>query len=324
MDISLAFDPTNAGYFSVRNEEKIGEPEPDEVIIRHTAIGVNFVDVLMRQGKLALPAVSKGICGFEACGVIQKIGRNVQKFDIGQRVAYATAPAGAYCTTRAVHSKYIVAVPDDIDDKVVAASLFKGLTAHYLAFRLFIVTDNVSVVVHSAASGVGQILAQWCKNLGALVIGTVGADFKKATAQEYCDHVFNYNTENWQQEVIKITEGKGVNVVYDSVGRSTFGRSLDCLMPIGIMVLYGETSGGIEQVDLDLLSRRSLFLTCPNLFDYKGNRMELIMSAEEVFNNIIAGSLKVNIAKEFPLTEAEQAHKLVESGKTIGSVILIP
>jgi NADPH2:quinone reductase len=319
------FDQTGEpSVFKVGTANK-SEPKSDEVLIRQTAIGVNFFDALVRQGKYP-QYISQGqnICGTEACGIIEKIGTNVQGFDLGQRVAYATTSPGAYQEFRCVNAKHLVTVPEGISDKMVVACLAKALTAHYLAFRVYIVRSGVAVLIHSAASAVGQLLAQWCNNLGAVVIGTVGSEHKREVALQGCHYVFNYKTEEWVGKVKEITKGVGVNVVYDSLGAATFNKSLDCLIPIGLMVLYGQSSGPVAPIDPQLLWKKSLFLTCPSLFEYKKNRMELILSANEVFKNIIDGKLKINIAAEFPLEQAAEAHMLLETGTSTGSIILVP
>ncbi|MBA8667021.1 quinone oxidoreductase [Holosporaceae bacterium 'Namur'] len=302
-------------------EREEGEPLDNEVLLKHTAIGVNFIDVQTRRGSYNS---TDPICGIEACGVIKKLGKKVEGFEIGQRVAYATVKSGAYSEFRCIDSKYLVAVPDHISDETIAASLVKGLTAHYLIRRVFLVREGVAVLIHSAAGGVGQILSAWCRHLGALVIGSVGSEEKKQIALKSCHYVVNHKTADWEKEVVKFTKNIGVNAVYDAIGKDTFYKSLDCLMTGGIMVYYGHASGLVEPLDLELLKKKSLFLTCPTLFDYKANKMELILSAEEVFEMITSKVLNINIAAKFPLSQAAEAHKLLESGASSGSIILIP
>ncbi len=303
-----------------RNE---ADPTENQALIRHTAIGVNFFDIQTRKGNYST-SEAQAICGIEACGVIEKLGSQVQGFEVGQRVAYATAGSGAYSEFRCIDTKYLVAVPNELDDKIVAASLVKGLTAHYLVRRVFLVREGIAVLIHSAAGGVGQLLSSWCKHLGALVIGSVGSEEKRSIALQNCHFVVNHKTDNWEKEVVEITKNIGVNAVYDSIGKDTFAKSLDCLMTAGIMVLYGRSSGTVPPLDLEIIRRKSLFLTCPVLADYKANRMELILSADELFDMIKNNTLKINISAEFPLSQAAEAHKLLESGTSTGSIILIP
>jgi NADPH2:quinone reductase len=298
--------------------------EKSEVLIKQQAIGVNFLDTLMRSGKVA---VSKYpiILGLEAVGTIEELGSEVDGFKLGQKVAYATAPIGAYRSHRVVDSRYIVAAPDEIDDRIIAAGFAKGLTAHYLTTRVFVVRPGIGVLVHSAGSGVGQMLASWCNKVDAFVIGTVGDDSKKEAALEAgCQYVFNYKTENWVEAVKDITKGYGLNVVYDSLGEAVFNKSLDCLMKIGVMVNYGSSSGSVNSVDLNLVRKKSLFITCPSLFDYKANRMELVLSAHQLFKGMTEGFITPKVAATFPLKEAHEAHRLIELGQHSGSVILIP
>lgn len=306
----------------------VQQPEPElhasEVLIEQKAIGVNFLDTLIRSGKRSLlqfPAV----LGLEASGIIRKLGSEVKGFEVGQRVAYCTAPIGAYCQYRAIDSEYLVDVPDALDDKVVASSFLKGMTAHYLATRAYLVQSGKGVLIHSAASGVGQFLASWCNAAGAFIIGTVGDDSKKQVALDAgCHKVYNYKSEDWVQGVLDETKGIGLNVVYDSLGAAVFNNSFKCLMPMGIMVAYGQSSGPVGPVDLSLLREKSLFLTVPTIYHYKKYRMELVLTTHEVFAKLLNGGFRPNIAEEFQLHEAAKAHTLMESGKTSGSIILVP
>lgn len=297
---------------------------PDEVLIRHTAIGVNRIDVQCRTGAYkatSLPAV----CGVEACGVIEKVGDNVATYNVGDRVVYATGPIGAYCTKRAINPKYIIRAPDDIPDDILAASLLKGMTAHYLVHRTFIVSKGMGVLIHDASSTMGQYLSSWASYLGALIIGTVPTDASKQIALDAgCHHVFNYKTEDWVAGIMKCTEGLALNAVYDSIGRETMNKSLECLRMCGIMISFDQPGSSLGSIEFSKLQEKSLFLTCPTLTDYKYNRKELLLSAEEVFAMIREESLKVSITGKYKLEEAAAAHQAVESEQTIGSIILIP
>jgi len=300
------------------------EITPDEVLVRHTAIAVNPIDALYRSGRYK-SSTSPAPCGVSACGVIERVGDAVGSYNVGDRVVYATGPVGSYCTKRAINAQYIIRAPDDIADDVLAASLFSGLTAHYLSHRTFITSLGMGVLIHDAATVVGQYLSAWAAYRGALVIGTIASDETKQIALDAgCHHVFNYKSEDWVGEVIKCTEGLALNAVYDSIGRDTFHKSLDCLRTCGIMISYDQTSGLIESIELKKLQEKSLFLTCPTITDYKANRKELVLSAEEVFAVIRKNVLKVNIAAKYELKEAVAAHRLLESAQTTGSIILIP
>lgn len=299
-------------------------PADEEVFIQHTAIGVNYIDVQFRSGKRALSGANK-IIGYEACGVVKAVGSAVKGFTVGSKVAYATAPIGAYRDTRCVNQKYLVAVPDDIDDKIVAASFFKGLTAHYLVCRAFIAQPGHRVLIHSAAGGVGHLLCQWANHIGAIVIGTVSHDDKKQFALENgCHYVFNRKTEDWASEALKITKGVGVNAVYDGIGKETFDGSIKALMKFGILVLYGASSGVISNISYNSLASKSIFFTIPSLFDYKENRMELALGAADFFKALQEGLLKVCIGGVYPLDQVGKAHALLESGQNIGSIVLTP
>lgn len=317
------FDSVGGPEVLIVGEQKEANPQDHEVLIKHTAIGVNFLDVQIRKGNYSNPNNSK-ICGSEAVGVIQKVGSKVEGFKVGQRVAYATSYTGAYAQYRCIDQKYLVAVPEYIEDQTAAACLLKGLVAHYLSRRVFIVQPGTAVLVHSAAGGVGHILSALCQSLGALVIGTIGREEKREIAKKTCHYIVNHNSEDWVEQVISYTKNIGVNAVYDSIGKKTFHRSLDCLMPAGIMVLYGQSSGPVSPLNLDILRKKSLFLTCPTLFDYKANKMELILSADEVFRLIQENIITPNVSSTFSLEQASEVHKLLESGTSVGSIVLVP
>ncbi len=300
----------------------VSEPQNGEVLIRHKTIGVNFLDVQMRQGlyKSGLPCIP----GFEACGVIEKLGPQTEGFKVGERVAYATLPVpGAYQEMRCIDVQYLIKVPERIDDQTAAAVLLKGLTAHYLLRRVFIVRSGHAIVIHAAAGGVGRMMSRWANAQGALVIGTVGSDDKKQIADEAgCHLVVNHTDKEWPQQVRDFTQGIGVNAVYDSIGKDTFRQSLECLMTAGIMVSFGQSSGPIPPFDMALLRAKSLFLTAPKLFDYKTNRMELLLSADKVFDAVLQKVIIPFVYKTYPLIEAAAAHEALESRGTTGSLVL--
>jgi NADPH2:quinone reductase len=302
----------------------IKQPGSGEVLIAHSAIGINFIDIYHRSGVYPLPTMPS-MLGIEACGYIEDIGPDVEGFQIGDRVAYATSLIpGAYSEKRVINAKYIVAVPDYINDEQVAALLAKGLTAHYLLRRTFFVKFGDTVLIHAAAGGVGKILCQWAKYCKATVIGTVGSDEKIKIAKDAgCDYVINYQTENFKNQVLEITNGKGVNVVYDSVGKDTFFDSIDCLVEFGVMASYGESSGKVPPFDISILNKKSSFLTKPSLFQYKSIRMELVLSANEVFELFRQKIIKVDNYNKYDLNEIAQAHNDIELRKTVGSSILL-
>jgi NADPH2:quinone reductase len=248
----------------------------------------------------------------------------VGSLKIGDRVAYATAPMGAYCEARNIHHKYLVGVPDNISNEQVAAVLFKGMTAHYLTKRTYFVRPSATILVHAAAGGVGMFVTNICKDAGAKVIGTVGSDDKAAIAQANgCDHVINYNNQDFRKHVLEITQNKGVSVVYDSVGAKTFTGSLQSLGDFGLMVSYGNSSGNIPPLDYKLLSEKNLFFTQPSLFKYKQNRMELCLSAAEVFAMLTKGIIGDNINYKYRFNDINKAHSELENRLTAGSNIIV-
>ena len=299
-------------------------PAAGEVRLRHTAIGLNFIDTYHRSGlyPLALPAA----LGSEAAGVVEAVGEGVTTVQTGDRVAYATGPTGAYAEARNVAAARLVKLPESIDDATAAASLLKGMTAQYLCRRTYDVQKGDAVVVHAAAGGVGLILCQWLKALGAEVIGTVGSAEKAKLAYAHgCDHVLFYRTEDVAARVREITGGARVPVVYDSVGKDTFLMSLDCLRPRGLMVTFGNSSGPVGPFDPRLLaSKGSLFLTRPTLADYVQERAALDATAQDLFAVIASKAVVVRVAQTYPLRDAERAHRDLEARKTTGSTVLLP
>ncbi len=303
--------------------EKVEAPKPkkDEVLIRHSAIGVNFFDVAFRKGQYKL-ATMPATLGMEACGIVEEVGAGVTDFRVGDRVAYATGGIGSYAEKRAINQNYLVVPPSNLSDAQVAGSLFKGLMAHALLHRVYIAKRAKRILVHSAAGGVGHILCQWAKYLGLEVIGTVGSDQKFTVARTSgCDHVVNYKTQNFVEEVGKITNHDGVGLVYDGVGKDTLEKSLECLWPMGMCVSFGESSGNTEKLDLNYLAANSLYLTRPTLALYKANRIELALSAAEVFAAVTKGIVKPQITS-YAFKDVAKAHRDLESRNSTGSLIL--
>lgn len=303
--------------------QKVEDPKitKNDVLIKNTHIGVNFFDVAFRNGIYTLPQLPATL-GLEGAGIIERVGSNVVDFKVGDRVAYATAGLGAYATKRAVNHKNIVAIPNSITDEQAAATLHKGLMAHALLHRVYIATRAKRVLITSAAGGVGHILCQWAKHLKLEVIGCVGMDSKLNFARSLgCDHVINYKKQDITDEVGKITNHKGVGIVYDSVGKETLDKTISCLWPMGICISYGESSGKYENFDLNRLVSNSLYLTRPTMALYKSNRIELALSASEVFSAIEKGIIKPTITT-YGFADVKKAHNDLESGKTMGSLVL--
>lgn len=302
---------------------EIGAPGPGQARVRHTAIGVNFIDTYFRSGlyKTALPFVP----GNEAAGVVEAVGEGVDFLTPGERVVYAASP-GAYAGHRLIEADKLIPLPDGVSDEVAAAACLKGLTAQYLLRRTFRVGPEHTLLFHAAAGGVGLLAGQWAKHLGATVIGTAGSPDKIALARHHgYDHLINYRTEDFAARVLDITDGKKVDVVYDSVGRDTFDGSLDVLKPLGLMVSFGQSSGPVPPFDIATLNAKgSLFLTRPSVFGYNRDRATLLESAAELFDLIGRGIISVPIHQRFALSEARAAHEALEGRATTGSTILIP
>ncbi len=299
-------------------------PAPGEVQIRHTAIGLNFIDVYDRTG--LYPMQLPGGLGREAAGIITALGRKVRGFRIGDRVAYVHTTPGAYSELRNVPAERIVKVPAGISDPQAAALMLKGLTAQYLLRRTYRVRKGDPILVHAAAGGVGLILTQWARALGARVIGVVGSEPKAQLARKNgCRHVLISGRDEIVASVKRLTKGMGVAVVYDSVGKDTFMESLDCLRPLGMMVTYGNASGPAPAVSpLELTKRGSLFLTRPQLFSYVSTREKLDAAARELFAIVKSGKVRVRIGQTYALAEAAQAHRDLEGRRTTGSTVLLP
>lgn len=304
---------------------ELADPKADEVQVRHTAVGLNFIDVYFRTGVYAAPQLPF-TPGLEAAGVVEKAGAEVADLRPGDRVAYASPPLGAYCQARNLPAARVVKIADGVDDRTAAAIMLKGMTAHYLLRSAYRVKAGETILFHAAAGGVGLIACQWAKHLGATVIGTVGSEEKAALARANgCAHVIDYNREDFVERVAEITDGAGVPAVYDSVGRATFLQSLDCLKTRGTMVSFGQSSGKVEPLDIGILNTKgALFLTRPSLFHYTADRDELIYRAGEVFDAVVSGALKISINQTYPLSEAVAAHRDLEGRRTTGSTVLLP
>ena len=304
-------------------EVEVGPPGPGEVRLRHTAIGLNFIDTYHRSGLYPLPLPA--IPGSEGAGVVEEIGAGVSEVKPGDRVAYA-GPVGAYAEERLVPAHRLVPLPEDVDDRVAAAAMLKGMTARYLLRRTHRVEAGETILLHSAAGGVGLIAAQWAKSLGATVIGTVSTEAKAVLARDAgCDHVVVTSRESFAARVKEITGGAGVRVVYDAVGKDTFEGSLDCLAPLGLMVSYGNASGPVAPISPLLLAQKgSLFLTRPTLMTYTARREDLLATAADLFAVLRTGAVKVRIDATYPLGEAAAAHTALEARRTTGSTVLLP
>ncbi|MGH8227062.1 MAG: quinone oxidoreductase family protein [Steroidobacteraceae bacterium] len=301
-----------------------GPPAPDEVQIRHTAIGLNYVDVYDRTGLYPQPLPA--VLGREAAGVVAARGRRVRSLRVGDRVAYVHPVPGAYCELRNVPAARVVKLPAAISDATAAAMMLKGLTAQYLLRRTYRVQRRDAILVHAAAGGVGLILGQWARALGARVIGVVGSEAKAELARRNgCRDVLISGREPLPDAVRRLTKGAGVAVVYDSVGKDTFMESLDCLRPLGMMVSYGNASGPPPAVSpLELARRGSLFLTRPSLFAYTGTRERLAVAVRELFAVVKSRKVRIRIGQTYPLEQAAQAHRDLEARRTTGSTVLIP
>ncbi|RCK50293.1 quinone oxidoreductase [Thalassospira profundimaris] len=312
-----------AGNMIVKNIP-LGAPGPDEVRIRQTAIGFNFIDVYQRSG--AYPLSLPSPLGHEAAGVIEAVGRNVTHLKPGMRVAYMNAGLGAYTDLRNVNADKLVPLPDTVSDEQAAATIFKGMTAQYLLKHTCPVHAGDMVIIHAAAGGVGQILSGWARALGAFVVGTAGSDEKCAIARAAgCDIAINYRNENWMEELLDATKGRKARVVYDSVGKDTFLQSLDLAQPFGMVVLFGAASGPAPDISPEILNKKGcLFLTRPSVFPHNADPERFRANAGDLFDAIAKGFVKVEIAARFALEDAPAAHELAESRTTSGAILLVP
>jgi len=307
------------------DEVTVGDPGPGEVRLRQTAVGLNYIDVYHRTGLYPLPKMP-AVIGMEGAGVVEAAGAQVTDLKVGDRVAYAAPPPGAYAQERLMPADRLIKLPDAIDDRQAAAMMLQGMTVCYLIRRTYPVKKGDTVVFHAAAGGVGLIACQWLKHLGVTVIGTVGSAEKAALAKAHgCTHTINYRTEDVAARVREITGGEGVPVVYDSVGKDTFEGSLKCLRPLGLMVGFGNASGPVPPFELGRLAAMgSLYITRPTLMTYTAKRADLVAIAKELFDVVISGAVKIEINQTYPLAETAQAHRDLEARKTTGSTILLP
>jgi NADPH2:quinone reductase len=321
MTRAIRFARTGGPEVLSLEEIPLPEPKAEEVLVRHRAVGVNFVDTYQRSGLYSVPLPS-GL-GSEAAGVVEKVGEGVTSVRVGERVGYVSGAPGAYAEARVIAVNHLIPLPDTMSDEMAAAALLKGMTAEYLIQRTFRVAPGQTVLWHAAAGGVGLIACQWLNALGARVIGTVGSDEKAVVARRHgCHETIVYTRENLVKRLRELTAGLGVPVVYDSVGKATFAQSLDCLAPRGTLVSFGNASGKPDPLDVLQLSQKgSLYLTRPTLGSYIATREELLASANALFA-AIAGGVKVVIGRRFPLAQAAAAHRALESRSTIGSTLL--
>ena len=305
-------------------EINLNSPKSGEVLIKHSAIGLNFIDTYHRSGLYPVPLPS-GI-GLEGAGVIEKVGPDVLNFKEGDKVAYAAAPLGSYSSHRIYPTKSLIKVPDGIDLDIVACLMTKGLTTFYLLHKTYEVKKGQTILFHAAAGGVGQIFCQWAKSLGCIVIGTVGSDEKIDLAKKYgCNEVINYSKEDFKNRVMEITKNEGLPVVYDGVGKVTLENSLGCLKMRGTMVSFGNASGKLDPVDVGkLIAPKGLYLTRPSIAHYTSTRKELDEAAEKLFQMVQSENIKIEIYKKYNLTEVVEAHKDLESRKILGPAVIIP
>lgn len=321
---AIRFHKTGGPEVMQLEDVNVGEPAAGQARIRQTAIGVNFIDTYHRSGLYPMPMPS-GL-GSEGAGVVEAVGPGVTEIKAGDRVAYTGNPVGSYAEARLYAADRLVKVPAGITDQQAASMMLKGMTVWYLIHKTFKVKSGDTVLWHAAAGGVGLIASQWLKALGVNVIGTVGSEEKAVFAKKAgCAHVINYSTENFTQRVKDITGGKLVPVVYDSVGKSTWEGSLDCLQPRGMMVSFGNASGAVAPINIGILSQKgSLFLTRPTLFHYIATRAELEEAAKTLFDVVASGKVKIEVTGTYKLADVQQAHRDLEGRKTTGSVILVP
>ncbi len=300
----------------------VGPPGPGEIRIRQTYCGVNYIDTYHRSGLYAMPLPAT--VGMEAAGVVDAVGDGVDTFAVGERVCYGAGPPGAYAEVRNIAASRVIALPDDIEDVQAAGMMLKGMTVQYLVRRTYRVRAGDTVLLHAAAGGVGSIACQWLAHLGATVLGTVGSDAKAEIARSNgCQHPIVYTRENVVERVRELTDGRGVHVVYDSVGKDTFESSLDCLRPRGTMVSFGNASGAVPAFEPAILAQKgSLYLTRPTLMTYVAEREEHVATAQELFEVVRRGIVRIDVKQRYPLRDAAQAHRDLEARKTTGSTVL--
>jgi len=323
MTKAVRFHKTGGPEVLQLDDVTVGDPGQGQVRVRHTAIGVNFIDTYQRSGlyPMQLPAGA----GNEGAGVVEAVGPGVTQLKKGDRVAY-TGQVGSYCEEKVLPADRMVKIPQGISDEQAASMMLKGMTVQYLIHRTYKVKAGDTVLWHAAAGGVGLIACQWLKANGATVIGTVGSEEKAQLAKAHgADHVINYSKENFVERVKALTGGKGVPVVYDSVGKTTWEGSLDCLRPLGMLVSFGNASGAVAPFNPGILSQKgSLYLTRPTLVTYTASREDLEMTSKSLFDIVLSGKVKIEISARYKLADAQQAHRDLEGRKTTGSVILVP
>ena len=325
MTKAIRFHATGSAEVLRFEDVDLAPPGPGQVRLRQTAVAVNFRDILVRRGTHVPPSLPSGL-GIESAGVVEALGPGVTEVMVGDRVACVAGPDGAYAEARNIPAARTVPLPSDIDDKLAASMMVRGMTARYLLRETYNVKAGETILVHAAAGGVGLILCQWAKHLGATVIGTVGSNEKAVIARANgCDHPIVYTREDFVARVKEITGGKGVPVVYDSVGRTTFEGSLGCLAPRGVLASYGEASGDPEPIAPRRLGQLgSLFLTHPSLGNYTTTRKDLLRTAGDLFDVVRSGKVKIDITRTYPLADAARAHTDMESRRTTGSIVLVP
>jgi len=318
---AIRFEKTGGPEVLVWQQVSVDKPGPGQVRLKHKAVGLNYIDTYQRSGLYQVPLPS-GLGG-EGCGVVEELGPGVSDLKVGDRVAYAGGPLGAYTEERVMPADRLVPVPDGISDQEAAAMMLKGMTAWYLIRRTHVVKPGETILVHAAAGGVGLIACQWAKHLGATVIGTVGSAEKATLAKAHgCDYPILYRSEDFVARVNEITGGKKLPVVYDSVGKDTFYKSLDCLAPLGLMALFGQSSGAVPPVDLGILAGKgSLFITRPTLGNYTATRADLLGAANDLFSVVKSGAVKIVVNQTYKLRDAAQAHRDLESRKTTGQTV---
>ena len=305
-------------------EEEQQKPIDNQVLIKHMAIGVNFIDIYQRTGLYPLNLPSR--LGLEASGVVEEVGDKVEEFKKGDRVCYCNGPLGAYATHNIVPENLLLHLPDEIEFETVASSLLKGVTAYFLMHDIYKVGKDDTIIFHAAAGGVGSIASGWAKSLGATVIGTVGSDGKINYAKSNgCDYVININKESFKDVALKITDNEGVSVVYDSIGKDTLIDSMDSLRKRGMLVSFGNASGVPDPINiLDLMKKGSLFITRPTLFDYVKTREQLINASEKYFDVLKSGHVQIGVQQKFTLEEVGKAHAAMSNRKTVGTTVLVP
>ena len=320
---AIRFSQTGGPEVLSYEDVEVGAPGAGEARVRHNVIGLNFIDTYQRSGLYPMPLPS-GL-GMEAAGVVEAVGSGVTIVKAGDRVAYAGGPPGAYSDVRLIPAEKLVKIPAGVSDDEAAAMMLKGLTVQYLIRRVYRVQKGETVLFHAAAGGVGTIACQWLKALGATVIGTVGSDEKARIAQAHgCDHTIVYTRENFAERVMEITDGRGVPVVFDSVGKDTFTGSLASLQPRGLVAVFGNGSGPVTGVDINMLAKGSYYVTRPTLMTYTALRSDLEANSKELFNIVKSGKVKIEINQRYALADAAQAHRDLEGRKTTGSTVFTP